>query len=66
MDRFLKNYTEGELNIFDTVLEQWISSTNAEIYRQAKIRKDDPNASEESSLTEDEDDVEQEETQRGS
>lgn len=35
-----------------------ISSTNAEIYRQAKLKKDDPNASEESDLSDDEVEVE--------
>lgn len=59
MDRFLKAYSEGELSIFGNMLEQMISSTSAEIYRQAKLKKDDPNASEESGIEEeDEEDLE--------
>ena len=58
MDRFLKSYSEGELQIFGNMLDQMISSTSAEIYRQARMKKDDPNASEESSITEEDEDVE--------
>ena len=36
-----------------------ISSTSAEIYRLARLKKDDPNASEESSITEEEEEVEE-------
>ena len=61
MDRFLKAYSEGELQIFGNMLDQMISSTSAEIYRQARMKKDDPNASEESSITEEEEEVEEEE-----
>ena len=58
MDRWMKAYSEGELTIFGNMLEQMISSTSAEIYRYAKMKKDDPNASEESSITEEEEEVE--------
>lgn len=60
MDRFLKSYSEGELSIFGNMLDQMISSTSAEIYRQARLKKDNPDASEESSITEEDEDVEDE------
>lgn len=41
---FLFQYAEGDLLIFEEMIDKMISSKNYEIYNQAKIRKNDPNA----------------------
>lgn len=46
---FLNNYSKGEMNLFEDYIEKMISSKSAEIFRQAQIKRDDPDASEESS-----------------
>ena len=49
---FLWSYAEGDLLIFEEMIEKMISSKNYEIYNQAKLRKNDPNAPAESSSSE--------------
>jgi hypothetical protein len=46
---FLKDYNKGEIDLFEDYLDKMISSKAAEIYKQSKIKKDDPAASEVSS-----------------
>jgi len=36
---FLQAFTEGELDIFEEMIQKMISSLNANIYREAKNKK---------------------------
>ena len=51
---FLKDYNKGEIELFEDYLDKMISSKAAEIYKQSKIKKDDPAASEVSSFVDSE------------
>lgn len=49
---FLSGFSDGELNIFQDMLEKMVSSKSAEVYRIAMSKKNDQFASSESSLEE--------------
>lgn len=49
---WLHDYAEGELDVFKDYLQKMIMSKNHEIYNQARVRKNDPRASSESSFEE--------------